>query len=184
MQMVNAALISIGICGAAMLTAQEPSSLAVANAIDQEILKLRDLPGDVRARAIKDLAFRIRREPERYAVALASNLVIDGIEGCGRDTLQEVATTLADALRRSPPQDTGDPAYRILAELARYYHMEVSLDDPRYTAAISKLQADDQHLQRFRLHSHRRSGTEMELEEPARQGGAGQLLGHLVPALP
>lgn len=143
--MVNAALISIGICGAAMLTAQEPSSPAVANAIDQEILKLRDLPGDVRARAIKDLAFRIRREPERYAVALASNLVIDGIEGCGRDTLQEVATTLADALRRSPPQDTGDPAYRMLAELARYYHMEVSLDDPRYTAAISKLQADDQH---------------------------------------
>ena len=33
----------------------------------------------------------------------------------------------------------------MLAELARYYHMEVSLDDPRYTAAISKLQADDQH---------------------------------------
>src|ERR1035437_5999530 len=106
MQRVNAALISIGICGAAMLTAQEPSSPAVANAIDQEILKLRDLPGDVRARAIKDLAFRIRRGPERYAVALASNLVIDGIEGCGRDTVQEVATTLADALRRSPPQDT------------------------------------------------------------------------------
>src|ERR1039458_5398549 len=181
MQMVNAALISIGICGAAMLTAQEPSSPAVANAIDQEILKLRDLPGDVRARAIKDLAFRIRLEPERYAVALASNLVIDGIEGCGRDTLQEVATTLADALRRSPPQDPQRPARRILAELARYYHMEVSLDDPRYTAAISKLQADDQHLQRFRLYSHRRSGTEMELEEPARQGGAGQLLGHLVP---
>ena len=68
--MVNAALISIGICGAAMLTAQEPSSLAVAKAIEQEILKLKDLPDDVRARAIKDLAFRIRREPERYAVAL------------------------------------------------------------------------------------------------------------------
>jgi peroxiredoxin len=145
MQMVNAALISIAICGAAMLTAQEPSSLAVAKAIDQEILKLRDLPDDVRAHAIKDLALRIRQQPQRYAVALAFNLVIDGTEAGGRDTLQEVATTLADALRKSPTQDIGDPAYRMLAELARYYHVEVSLDDPRYTAAISKLRADDQH---------------------------------------
>jgi thiol-disulfide isomerase/thioredoxin len=145
MQMVNAALIAIAICGAAMLTAQEPSSLAVAKAIDQEILKLRDLPDDVRARAIKDLALRIRQQPQRYAVALASNLAIDGTEAGGRDTLQEVATTLADALRKSPTQDIGDRAYRMLAELARYYHVEVSLDDPRYTAAIFKLRADDQH---------------------------------------
>ena len=41
MQMVNAALIAIAICGAAMLTAQEPSSLAVAKAIDQERAELR-----------------------------------------------------------------------------------------------------------------------------------------------
>src|ERR1039458_8059468 len=199
MQMVNAALISIGICGAAMLTAQEPSSPAVANAIDQEILKLRDLPGDVRARAIKDLAFRIRLEPERYAVALASNLVIDGIEGCGRDTLQEVATTLADALRRSPPHDTAGARHRAAQVATPGYWRSCVPDFGRTGSILSyggfarrpavhgcNFQAPSRRpaSQRFRLHSHRRSGTEMELEEPAWQGGAGQLLGHLVPALP
>jgi peroxiredoxin len=33
----------------------------------------------------------------------------------------------------------------MLAKLARYYHMQVSLNDPRYAAEISKLEADDQH---------------------------------------
>jgi thiol-disulfide isomerase/thioredoxin len=135
---------SIGICAAVGLTAQEPYGLAVAKAIDQEILKLKDLPDDVRAHTIKELALRIRQQPKRYAVALASNLVIDGTEASGRDTLQEVTTTLADALRNSPTQGN-DRDYLMLAELARYSHMEVSLDNPRYTAAISKLQADDQH---------------------------------------
>jgi thiol-disulfide isomerase/thioredoxin len=144
LRILKATLISLGICAALGLTAREPSVLAVAKAIDQEILKLRDLPEDVRARAIRDLAFRIRRQPKRYAVALASNLAIEATEASGRDTLQEVTTTLADALRESP-RDTGDRAYGMLAELARYDHMQVSLDHPRYMAAVSKLQADDQH---------------------------------------
>lgn len=127
------------------MAAQEPSGLAAAKAIDQEILKLRDLPDDVRPHAIKDLALRIRQQPNRYAVALASNLAIDATEASGRDTLQEVTTTLADALRKSPTLDASDSAWRRLAELARHYHMQVSLDDPRYRAAISELQADDQH---------------------------------------
>jgi peroxiredoxin len=32
----------------------------------------------------------------------------------------------------------------MLAQLARYYHVGVSLDDPRYAAEIAKLEADDQ----------------------------------------
>ena len=135
---------SVVICVALSLTAQDPSALATAKAIDQEILNLKDLPDDVRARAIKDLALRIRHQPAHYALALASNLVVDGTEGSGRDSLQEVTTTLADALQKAPAQGTDD-AYLTLAALARYGHTEVSLDEPRYTAAISKLQADDQH---------------------------------------
>ena len=135
---------SVVICVALSLTAQDPSALAAAKAIDREILNLKDLPDDVRARAIKDLALRIRHQPAPYALALASNLVIDGTEGSGRDSLQEVTTTLADALQKAPAQGTDD-AYLTLASLARYGHTEVSLDEPRYTAAISKLQADDQH---------------------------------------
>lgn len=145
MRVLKASLISIGICAALRVAAQEPSGLAAAKAIDQEILKLRDLPDDVRPHAIKDLALRIRQQPNRYAVALASNLAIDATEASGRDTLQEVTTTLADALRKSPTLDASDSAWRRLAELARHYHMQVSLDDPRYRAAISELQADDQH---------------------------------------
>ena len=142
--MPNAALLSIGICAALGLAAQEPSGLAAAKAIDQEIRKLSDLPGGVRARAIQGLALRVRQQPQSYAVALALNLAIAATEASGRDTLQDVATTLADALRKTPAQ-RNDAAYLKLAELARYYHVQVSLDDPRYTSAISRLLADDQH---------------------------------------
>jgi len=144
LRILKATLISTGICVALRFFAQQPSDLTVAKAIDQDILKLKDLPDDARVHAIKDLVRRISQQPKGYAVALATNLAIDGIEASGYDTLQEVTTTLVDALRNSP-QNAGDPAYRMLAELARYYHMQVSLDDPQYTAAISKLQADDQH---------------------------------------
>jgi hypothetical protein len=33
--------------------------------------------------------------------------------------------------------------YTALASLARYGHVEVSLDDPKYAAAVSQLDADD-----------------------------------------
>ncbi len=144
MRILTATLVAIGIWAPLRLAAQEPSSLAVAKATDREIEKLGDLPDDARARAVKDLALRILQQPARYAVALASNLVVDGTEAIDRDTLQDVTTTLAGALRKSPTQGN-DTAYMQLAELARYGHMEVSLDDPRFTAAMSKLQADDKH---------------------------------------
>jgi thiol-disulfide isomerase/thioredoxin len=130
-----------------MLAAQEPADLATAKALDQETLKLKDLSGDALSRAIRDLSTRIRQQPVFYAADLAFNLVVSpGVdEAAGRDTLQEVTTTLAEALRKSPPKYKNDDEYRQLAELARYHHMKVSLDDPRYVAAMSKLEADDQH---------------------------------------
>jgi thiol-disulfide isomerase/thioredoxin len=144
MRILTATLVAIGIWAPLKFAAQESSPLAVAKALDQEIEKLGDLPDEARERAVKDFARRIRQQPARYAVALASNLVVNGTEAVGRDTLQEVTTTLAVALRKSPTQGE-DAAYMQLAELARYGHMDVPLDDPRFKAAMSKLQADDQY---------------------------------------
>src|ERR1039458_10188995 len=106
MPAMKVACISIGILVATALAAQEPADLAVAKAIDQETLKLKDLSGDALSRAIKDLSTRIRQQPVLYAADLAFNLVVSpGVdEAAGRDTLQEVTTTLAEALRKSPPK--------------------------------------------------------------------------------
>ena len=90
---------------------------------------------------------RSKQLPLQSKLGLASSLANLATEGdFGRDTLQEVTTTLEQALRESPPRagDSGpDPAYLELAELARYEHMAVSLDNPQYSAAIAKLEAED-----------------------------------------
>ena len=137
------ALVSVGICAVVSVAAQDSAALAVAKAMDREILNLSDLPDDVRTRKIEDLALRIRKQPEAYAIPLASNLVI-ATEATPSGTLQDVTTTLAGALRKSPAKKY-DVAYAQLAELARYFHMQVSLDDPLYAAAVTKLQDDDLH---------------------------------------
>jgi peroxiredoxin len=66
----------------------------------------------------------------------------------GHDTLQEVATTLADAINDQPPNDQPpkeQDAYLELASLVRYEHVNASLDSPQFAAAMAKLEADDQH---------------------------------------
>jgi len=135
-----------------------------------QIHGLRNLADDVRAGTTKDLALNIRKLPAtenklRLAVGLAG-LSTEG--DFGHDTLQEVATTLAETLRERPvpwaePKDseTGskaaarEPAYPYieLASLVRYEHVEVSLhdvspndnhnDDEQFRAAMSRLEEDD-----------------------------------------
>src|SRR5208282_704965 len=113
----------------------------------EKIRTLRKLPDDQRAHTTKELALQIRQLPGgTNKVSLANGLANLSTEGdFGRDTLQEVATTLAGALREHPMPATpkgGPPApYVELAELIRYEHMEGSLDDPQYAAAVSKLDA-------------------------------------------
>src|ERR1700683_3474075 len=73
--------------------------------IVEQIRGLRKLDDTVRARTTKDLALQIRQLPVvpnklRLAGALAG-LSTEG--DFGRDTLQEVTTTLASALREQPP---------------------------------------------------------------------------------
>jgi peroxiredoxin len=118
----------------------------------EQVRRLRQLPDDKRARATRELALEIRRLPVTPTKAtLANDLAFLSTEGdFGRDTLQDVAATLADALRERPLQaKSGEPAspYVTLAQLVRYEHMQVSLKDPQYLAALAKLEADDQRRQ-------------------------------------
>jgi len=134
--------------------------------IADQIHTLRSLADDVRATTTKDLASRIRQLPaNENKLRLAVNLADLSTEGdFGHDTLQQVATTLADTLRERPlawlepkpaSSDEGKklgatlsvrepaPPYVELASLVRYEHVEASLDDEQFRAAMARLEADD-----------------------------------------
>jgi peroxiredoxin len=132
----------------ALAQAQEPSWNAQEAPIASQIHGLRSLPDDARARTTKQLALQIRQLPAgANKLLLADDLANLSTEGdFGRDALQEVATTLAGALRENPaPRDPGQAAepYIELAELVRYEHVQATLDDPQFAQAQSKIEADD-----------------------------------------
>jgi peroxiredoxin len=117
--------------------------------IADQIGGLRALPDDVRARTTKNLAIEIRQLPVTpNKLRLANSLAMLSTEGdFGHDMLQEVATTLAAALREQPlPAKQGQPPrpYVELAELVRYEHVQATLDDPQFAAAVSKIEADNE----------------------------------------
>ena len=116
--------------------------------IFDQIKSLRSLPDDVRAKTTKDIALEIRALPASMGkLRLAVYLANRATEGdFGHDTLQEVTTTLAQAVEQAPPEDNptvSTEAYSELAQLARYEHMQVSLDSPQYKEAMAKLESDD-----------------------------------------
>jgi peroxiredoxin len=116
--------------------------------IADQIKGLRKLDDTVRSRTTKQLALQIRQLPVvPNKLKLAGALATLSTEGdFGRDTLQEVTTTLASALREQPP--AGGPAkpddlYMWLASLVRYEHMQAQSDNPQFAEALSKLEAAD-----------------------------------------
>jgi peroxiredoxin len=113
--------------------------------IVEQLHNIRNLPDNVRVGVTKDLALRIRQLPVvPNKLRLAMGLAGRATEGdFGHDTLQEVATTLADAIREQPPKE--QDAYLELASLVRYEHVSAALDSRQYAAAMAKLEADDQH---------------------------------------
>lgn len=117
--------------------------------IVEQIHGLRKLDDAVRARTTNDLALQIRQLPAvPNKLKLANGLANLSTEGdFGHDTLQEVTTTLAAALREQPPAlgEKGEPnfAYTELASLVRYEHMQATSDNPQFAAAMAKLEADD-----------------------------------------
>ncbi len=148
----HAVLLLLGLMTPALLSAQQqqaPTWSAQEQPIFTQIKSLRSLPDDVRAKSTKDIALEIRTLPASSPgkLGLAEYLASRATEGdFGRQTLQEVTTTLCEALQQQPPPEKdGQPAggYVSLAELARYEHMQVSLDAPQYKAAMAKLEADD-----------------------------------------
>ena len=146
-------LILLLIAGGFSAQSQEAAWTKQEAAIRDQIRRLRSLPDDARARTTKQLALDIRRlpaKPHKLDLAFAiANLSTEG--DFGRETLQEVATTLADALRADPPPMMGTepaPPYVELAELVRYEHVKANADDPQFAAALAKLDADDQSRQR------------------------------------
>ena len=117
--------------------------------IVSQLQGLRSLSDEQRVGATKQLALQIRALPAgEHKVILANALAALSTEGdFGHDTLQEVTTTLEQALRESPVKGKGsEPAepYVELASLVRYEHMQASLDNPQFAAAMSRLEADDQ----------------------------------------
>src|ERR1019366_2495591 len=111
---VKAVLITILCLSAAGLFLSRPQALRAQGQqvvwsnqekpIADQISGLRELPDDVRARKTKQLATEIRQLPvTANKLRLANGLANLSTEGdFGRDTLQEVATTLAAALREQP----------------------------------------------------------------------------------
>lgn len=120
--------------------------------ITRQLRGLRQMPDAERAYTTKQLALQIRQLPlTANKAGLATNLANLSTEGdVGHDTLQEVAATLAGALHEQPvPANRCRPAiaYVILADLVRYEHVQASLDDPQYAAAMSNIEAAERRRQ-------------------------------------
>src|SRR5689334_16872992 len=120
--------------------------------IVQQLRHLRELPDAERSNTAKHLAIQIRELPvagnKEILAGQLANLATEGDLGYG--TLQEVATTLAQALRERPIKgNQGEPPepYVTLAQLVRYEHVQASLDDPRFADAMAKLEADERQRQ-------------------------------------
>ncbi len=128
---------------------QKPDWSAQERPIADQLRGLRKVPDDKRAAVTRELAVAIRRLPAASnKLRLAEGLADLATEGdFGRETLQEVAATLAETLREQPvPDDRGRPAqpYRTLAQLIRYEQVQVSFNVPPLAAALSEFEALDQ----------------------------------------
>jgi peroxiredoxin len=109
-----------------------------------KIKTLRSLSDSDRPAVTANLAMDIRklpRSPGKQILAIhLAGLVTEGDPG--QDTLQQVATTLAESLKEQP--SSAEDPYLELAQLVRYEHVSVSLDAPAFGKAMKQLEADDQ----------------------------------------
>lgn len=135
------------IAAAALLGAQQQK--IVWNDSEKPILeqmrKLRSLPDEERAATTGRLALEIRKLPagahKSMLAGSLSHLVTEGDPG--HEVLQRVADALAQAVREDPPAAKQDDAYVTLAQFARYEHVKVEMEGPRFAEANAKLEADD-----------------------------------------
>jgi len=111
--------------------------------IAEHISKLRSLPDDVRGKVQRDLVLKIRALPASpNKLRLAMGLAGRATEGdFGRDSLQEVTTTLQKAIVEDKPSE--DDPYLELASLVKYEHMNGAIDSPKFAAAMKHLEDED-----------------------------------------
>ena len=119
----------------------QPGLSVQEKAISAQIGQLRELPDDVWTKTVGTVARQIQQLPagagKETLIGHLGNLVTEG--DAGHDTLQVVASTMAQVLRDSP----NSPIYSTLAQLVRYEHLEVSSDNPHYRAAMAKFEGED-----------------------------------------
>jgi peroxiredoxin len=119
----------------------QPAPSAQEKAISAQISQLRGLPDEVWTQTVGKVAKQIQQLPagaEKEAlIGNFGNLVTEG--DAGRDTLQVVASTMAQVLKDSP----NSSIYSTLAQLVRYEHLEVSSDNRNYLVAMAKLEEED-----------------------------------------
>lgn len=122
---------------------QETVWSAQEKPILDQIHTLRSLPDDVRGKVQRDLALKIRALPESpNQLRLAMGLAGRATEGdFGRDSLQEVTTTLQKAIVEEKPSE--DDPYLELASLVKYEHMNGAIDSPKFAAAMKRLEDED-----------------------------------------
>ena len=148
---ILALLIAAVFSGWAPSSAQQKPPLSKQEmAIQQQVRALRSLPDETRAVTTRQLATEIQRLPAgANKLMLAMSLSGLSTEGdFGRETLQAVATTLAGAIREQrqlrAAKDGEEPAdaYSELARLVHYEHVQVSVEDPDFAAAMAKMDSD------------------------------------------
>jgi peroxiredoxin len=106
--------------------------------IADRMSQLRSLPDDQWTVEVGQLARQIQALPagagKQRLIGSLSGLATEG--DAGKETLQVIADVIAGL-----PEE--QRMYGTLATLARYEHVRVSLDDPKYRAALAKLEALD-----------------------------------------
>jgi len=180
-------LLSLGVMCSQFAQAQkkEIEWSAEEKPLADQIHGLRSLPDDVRAETTKKIALKIRQlSASENKLRLANGLANLSTEGdFGHATLQEVATTLAETLKERPlpwppaknegagkgttDSGTREPAapYVELASLVRYEHVDATLDNDQYRAAMARLEADDRKREHADLSLKDLSGKSWTLSE-------------------
>lgn len=128
------------------LSAQTPAANDAE--ITRQIRGLRAVPDAERGHQTNLIAMEIRAlPPSQRKFQLAVGLAHLSTEGDpGRENLQAVTATLAQALAETPqPAEKGKPAegYVELASLVRYEGMKANLADPQFKQANAALAAED-----------------------------------------
>ncbi|MGB8262080.1 MAG: TlpA disulfide reductase family protein [Terracidiphilus sp.] len=133
---------------AALFAAPFASAQVSDNPILTQMRGLRALDAQKRPVATRQLAADIRALPASMRkVGLATNLAGLSTEGDqGKETLDAVAATLAQALAESPVTPKKDEIpypYIELASLVRYEHVSATLADPLFAKAQAQLAQED-----------------------------------------